>query len=126
MKIGLYHLISDVHKEEYVNSTLQGFLADIEEKLGEKLENINLSDFNQKDCFPLIFIKSGGAEEKFTQIFKQINRPHLLLSSSLHNSLAASLEIASFLKQKGKRVEIIHGSSEYIATRIKELRKISR
>ena len=124
MKIGLYHLISDVHKEEYVNSTLQGFLADIEEKLGEKLENINLSDFNQKDCFPLIFIKSGGAEEKFTQIFKQINRPHLLLSSGLHNSLAASLEIASFLKQKGKRVEIIHGSSEYIATRIKELRKI--
>ena len=62
MKIGLYHLISDVHKEEYVNSTLQGFLADIEEKLGEKLENINLSDFNQKDCFPLIFIKSGGAD----------------------------------------------------------------
>ena len=124
MKIGLYHLISDVHKEEYVNSTLQGFLADIEEKLGEKLENINLSDFNRKDCFPLIFIKSGGAEEKFTQIFEQINRPCLLLSSGLHNSLAASLEIASFLKQKGKRVEIIHGSSEYIATRMKELRKI--
>src|SRR4030042_38509 len=63
MKIGLYNLISDVHNEEYVNSTLQGFLA-------------------------------------------------------------ASLEIASFLKQKGKRVEIIHGSSEYIATRMKELRKI--
>jgi L-fucose isomerase-like protein len=124
MKIGLYNLISGVHNEEYVNSTLQGFLADIEEKLGERLENINLGDFNRKDCFPLIFIKSGGAEEKFTQIFKQINRPCLLLSSGLHNSLAASLEIASFLKQKGKRVEIIHGSSEYITTRIKELRKI--
>jgi len=124
MKIGLYNLVSGVHNEEYVNSTLQGFLADIEEKLGEKLENINLSDFNRKDYFPLIFIKSGGAEEKFTQIFKQINRAYLLLSSGLHNSLAASLEIASFLKQKGKRVEIIHGDSDYIAKRIKELSKI--
>jgi len=123
MKIGLYHLISDVHNEEYVDSTLQGFLADIEEKLGEKFENINLEDFNQ-DYFPLIFIKSGGAEEKFKQIFQQINRSYLLLSSGLHNSLAASLEIASFLKQKGKKVEIIHGDSDYIATRIKELRKI--
>ncbi|MDP2944754.1 MAG: hypothetical protein Q8N86_00130 [Atribacterota bacterium] len=124
MKIGLYNLVSDVHNEEYIDSTLQGFLADIEEKLGEKLENINLGDFNRKDCFPLIFIKSGGAEEKFKQIFQQINRSYLLLSSGLHNSLAASLEIAYFLKQKGKKVEIIHGSSEYIATRIKELRKI--
>ena len=124
MKIGLYNLISDVHREGYINNTLQGFLADIEEKLGEKFENINLEDFNQKDYFPLIFIKSGGAEVKFEQIFKQINRPYILLSSSIHNSLAASLEIASFLKQKGKKVEIIHGSSEYVAKRIKELRKI--
>jgi L-fucose isomerase-like protein len=124
MKIGLYNLISDVHNEEYINSTLQGFLADIEEKLGEKFENINLEDFKRKDYFPLIFVKSGGAEEKFKQIFKQINRPYLLLSSSLHNSLAASLEIASFLKQKGKKVEIIHGDSYYISARIKVLRKI--
>ena len=124
MKIGLYNLVSEVHNEGYVNSTLQGFLADIEEKLGEKFENISLKDFNQKDYFPLIFIKSGGAEVKFEQIFKQINRPYMLLSSSIHNSFAASLEIASFLKQKGKKVEIIHGNSDYIARRIKELRKI--
>jgi len=123
MKIGLYNLTADVHNEEYINSTLQGFLADIEEKLGKKFKNIHLEDFS-KDYFPLIFIKSGGAEVKFKQIFKQINRPYMLLSSGLHNSLAASLEIASFLKQEGKRVEIIHGDSDYIAKRIKELSKI--
>ena len=78
MKIGLYNLVSEVHNEEYVNSTLQGFLADIEEKLGEKFENINLEDINCKDCFPLIFIKSGGVEGKFKQIFKQVKGPYLL------------------------------------------------
>jgi len=125
MKIGLYNLVSEVHNEGYINSTLQGFLADIEEKLGGKFENINLEDFNKdKDYFSLIFVKSGGVEGKFKQIVTQINGPYLLLSSGLHNSLAASLEIASFLKQKRKRAEIIHGDSEYIARRIKELRKI--
>lgn len=124
MKIGLYNLISEVHKEKYIDQTLRGFITEIEEKLGEKFENINLKDFNCKDYFPLIFVKSGGAEGKFEQIFKQVKGPYLLLSSGLHNSLAASLEIASFLKQKKKRVEIIHGDSEYIARRIKELRKI--
>ncbi len=125
MKIGLYNLVSEVHNEEYISSTLQGFLADIEEKLGRKLESINLEDFNKyKDCFPLIFIKSGGVEGKFKQIFKQVKGPYLLLSSGLHNSFAASLEIASFLKQEGEKVEIIHGDSDYIARRIKELSKI--
>jgi L-fucose isomerase-like protein len=124
MKVGLYNLVSEVHNEEYIDSTLQGFLEDIEERLGEKFEKINLEDFSRKDYFPLIFIKSGGVEGNFKQIFKQVKGPYLLLSNGLHNSFAASLEIASFLKQKGKKVEIIHGSSEYIARRIKELRKI--
>ena len=124
MKIGLYNLVSEAHNEGYINSTLQGFLADIEEKLGEKFENISLEDFNQKEYFPLIFIKSGGVEGRFKQIFKQMKGPYLLLSSGLHNSFAASLEIASFLKQKGEKVEIIHGDSDYIARRIKELSKI--
>lgn len=124
MKIGLYNLVSDVHSEGYINSTLQGFLADIEEKLGEKFENISLEDFNQKNYFPLIFIKSGGVEGKFKKIFTQIKAPYLLLSSKWHNSFAASLEIASFLKQKREKVEIIHGDSDYIARRIKELSKI--
>jgi len=96
MKIGLYNLVSEVHNEGYINSTLQGFLADIEEKLGEKFENISLEYFNHKGYFPLIFIKSGGVEGKFKQVFKQVKGPYLLLSSGLHNSFAASLEIASF------------------------------
>jgi len=124
MKIGLHNLVSEVHDEGYINRTLRGFLADIEEKLGEKFENINLEDFNRKDYFPLIFIKSGGVEGKFKQIFKKVKGPYLLLSSGLHNSFASSLEIASFLKQKGEEVEIILGDSNYIAMRIKELSKI--
>jgi L-fucose isomerase-like protein len=124
LKVGLFHLISEVHNEEYINSTLQNFIAEVEEKLAEKFEHINLKNINEKDYFPLIFIKSGGVEEKFKQLFKQIKGPYLLLSSSLHNSLAASLEIASFLRQHGEKVEIIQGDSNYVAQRIKELKKV--
>jgi len=124
LKVGLFHLISEVHNEEYINSTLQNFIAEVEEKLAEKFENINLKNINEKDYFPLIFIKSGGVEGKFKQLFKPIKGPYLLLSSGLHNSLAASLEIASFLRQQGEKVEILHGDSNYITQRIKELKKV--
>jgi L-fucose isomerase-like protein len=124
LKVGLFYLISEVHNEEYINSTLQNFIAEVEEKLAEKFENIYLKNINEKDYFPLIFIKSGGVEGKFKQLFKQIKGPYLLLSSGLHNSLAASLEIASFLRQHGEKVEIIQGDSNYVAQRIKELKKV--
>ncbi|GAI99511.1 unnamed protein product [marine sediment metagenome] len=71
MKIGLYNLVSEVHNEGYINQTLKGFITEVEEKLGEKFEDVSLKNFNQKDWFPLIFIKSGGAEGKFEKIFKQ-------------------------------------------------------
>ena len=124
MKLGLYNLISEVHNEGYINNTLQNFLTEIEERLEEKFENIELKNFN-KEYFPLIFIKSGGVEGKFKEIFENSSGPFFLLSSNLHNSFAAALEISSFLRQRGKRVEIIHGNSDYIAQRIKTLRKIS-
>jgi len=81
MKIGLYNLVSEVHNEEYIDSTLQDFLEDIEERLDEKFEKINLEDFSRKDYFSLIFIKSGGVEGKFKHIgmdelVKEIERDH--------------------------------------------------
>ena len=58
MKLGLFHLISEVHNESYIDSTLKSFIVKIEEKLVQPFENINLKNINQKDYFPLIFIKS--------------------------------------------------------------------
>ena len=45
-------------------------------------------------------------------------RPFYLLTSGKSNSLAASLEILSFLRQKGLKGEIIHGCAEYIVRRV--------
>jgi len=37
MKIGLYHLISEINNEAYIDSTLKSFMFKIEEKLAEKI-----------------------------------------------------------------------------------------
>ncbi|MEA2021146.1 MAG: hypothetical protein U9N08_01565 [Candidatus Caldatribacteriota bacterium] len=124
MKIGLYGLVSEVHNERYINRTLQSFIVDIEKRLGEKFENIKLEDFNRKYYFPLIFIKSGGVEGQFKKIYEHINGHYWLLAGNLHNTLPAAMEIASFLRGKGKKVEIIHGDSDYIAHRIKDLSRV--
>lgn len=123
MDIGLYHLISDVHNEGYIDDTLDSFLAEIEKGLGKKLIKLNIGQ-KYEDVFPIIFIKSGGVEGKLKEIYERFDEPYIILASGIHNSLAASIEILSFLRQKGKKAEIIHGSSDYVVRRISELETV--
>jgi len=123
MRIGLFSLSSVLHNQEYIDQSLKDFIPSIEEKLGKRIEEIEIKRFSHKEYLPLIFIKTGGVEGKFKSLFSGIKGPFLLLASSRHNSLAASLEIATFLRQKGERAEIVQGDSDYIAKRIKEIEK---
>ena len=124
MKIGLLSLSSELHNQEYLDQTLKDFIPPIEAKLYRRMESVGIEVFNSKEYLPIIFIRTGGVEEKFKALFPKMKGPFLLLSSPKHNSLAASLEIATFLRQKGEKVDIILGDSDYIASKIEEIDKI--
>lgn len=55
------------------------------------------------ECKTVCFIATGGTEEIFRNYLDILPRPVTLLSDGLHNSFAASLEIASFLHNRGIR-----------------------
>ncbi len=124
MKIGCYHLISEFMEKQNIDSSLKPFLTKIEKHLGEDLSLTSPSEVKRGDILPVIFIKSGGVEEKFKRIYQQFPPPYLLLASCLYNSLPAALEIKSYLQKRGERVEILHGSEERIAQRLKSIKKI--
>jgi L-fucose isomerase-like protein len=123
LKIGIYSLISDVHNTGYVDDSLKPFLDSIEKYLGEPMVNISLGDIKRGSFLPVILIKSGGVEEKFKRIYQQFPSPYILIASCLHNALPAALEIKEFLKKRGERVEILHGSSGSIANSLILARK---
>ena len=70
---------------------------------------------------PIVFVASGGTEEMFRNIYDDIPQPIVLLTDGLHNSLAASLEIQSWIKSVGGISQILHGEPEYLKRRIKVL-----
>ena len=74
----------------------------------------------------LIYVRTGGTENVFKEVFPCLKGKVTLLTSGASNSLAASMEILSFLRQQGREGEILHGSAAYIAERIAALSRAER
>jgi len=118
MSIALYTLTSSLHSETIRNAKDEPFINNIEEALGEEFECLDndYSSYGSHDT-EIIYVRTGGTEGLFKSL--GINGYVKLLTSGDSNSLAASMEILSYLRQKGRHGEILHGSPDYIAGRIR-------
>lgn len=106
--------ISDGHINTYLDS--------VSEALGEKLEKVSLDKYLGDD-FALLYVASGGSEGYFLEVFDKLkSRPCYILTSGESNSLAASMEILSFLRKHGGHGEILHGDVAEIARKIRALK----
>jgi len=122
MEIALVSLLSEFNDSERINETL----ADIYESFNENFEIIEIEaedvpyhDFSEYDL-TINFVKSGGSENIFADIYNYLPRPIYLFATELHNSLPAALEILSFVKGKGENAKILHGEMENIIPEIKK------
>ena len=120
MKINVFPIVSNLHEKNYINRETKWFLADIETKLSASVKIVELNNFYKCDL-PLILIQSGGSEKVFLDNLNKLKPPFYLLTYGTNNSLAASLEILSYLKDHNFEGEVLHGSVDYIVNRIKKL-----
>ncbi len=121
MNIGVYNLVSPIHNSSVIDKSLADFIGDIEKGLGGSLVDISLSEL-EKAPFSIIFVKSGGTEYEFRKIYERTKPPYFLLTTPLHNSLPAAMEILTFIRAKGLCGEIIHGSASQAADRLKTIK----
>ena len=126
-KIAIYTLTSTLHDEKAVSAVTSEFL----ESLGitYDLKGPDYSDYGTSDL-SLIYVRTGGTEGIFKSLLPELQaksrRPFYLLTSGKSNSLAASMEILSYLRQHDIRGEILHGSTAYIAQRISLLAMVEQ
>lgn len=99
----------------------RSFLKGIEDAGGFSLQNISMDNYKGSD-FCLIYVMTGGTEGIFLNNLDILSsKPCYLLTSGESNSLAASMEILSYLKSHGLKGEILHGDAKRIAGRIQDL-----
>ena len=118
MVINLITFASILHKQASVRSSHEVILTEL-----EKYFTVNFIDYKDidklsPDDFSIIFIATGGVERLVIQHFESLPRPAILLADGMQNSLAAALEISSWLRGRGMKSEILHGELPEIIKRI--------
>jgi L-fucose isomerase-like protein len=125
-KVAIYTLTSELHDENAVAAVTREFLNSLH--IEYDLRGNDYADYGTH-TLDLIYVRTGGTEGIFLRLLPQLqaqsDRPFYLLTSGKSNSLAASMEILSYLRQQGFKGEIIHGNSEYIHKRIGMLSSVA-
>ena len=126
----LYTLTSSLHGEMAPDPRQEPFIREIEAALGAAFDcrGDDFSGYGSGDSPELIYIRTGGTEGLFLEKVAPVlsgpetkdSRPVRMLASGQSNSLAAAMEILSWLRQRGIAGEILHGSPAAIAARIRD------
>lgn len=116
MPIALFSIASSLHRG-LSKPQDEDFIKEIEQALGEKFDfREDFADYNAAGE-KIIYVRTGGSEESFRRL--GLKGEVRLLTSGRQNSLAAAMEILSYINLNGGRGEILHGSADYIANRIR-------
>lgn len=120
----LYTLTSSLHTGMAPDPRQEPFIQGIEAALGVAFDcrGEDLQAYGSGGT-ELIYVRTGGTEGAFLKQLggRSFRKPVLLLTSGRSNSLAASMEILSWLRMCGFEGEILHGSEPDIAGRIRSL-----
>ena len=126
--IAVYTITSGLHDERSVARLSDEFLGGLFPDGDYLFRGADFSDFGTHSL-DLIYVRTGGAEGIFKALLPEmlargIDR-YYLLTSGKSNSLAASLEILSYLQQQGLGGEVLHGAEAYVSARIRTLEAVT-
>jgi len=126
MDIAVYTITSALHDEASVAKLSDEFLSSVFPTGDFVFRGSDFSDWGTHSL-SLIYVRTGGAEGIFKTLLPEMlaraTERYFLLTSGKSNSLAASLEILSYLRQQGLKGEVLHGSGEYLRHRVEVLYK---
>ena len=121
MKINLLRLSNSLDPNASFKNEDDQFIEEINNELFD--DDIELVEDSSLPC-SIVFIETGGSEQHFVKIEKDLPRPIILLSTCKNNSLPACFEIKTYLAKKEEDPILIFGTEKEVAATLKEISKI--
>ncbi len=108
---------------EAIKATHRELFSSLEENFD--INAVMHQDFYAQPVFPnnltVVLVATGGTEGMIVREYDKLPHPLILLTDGKANSLAATLELATWIRNKGDNCTILHGSMEKIVSHFRRL-----
>ena len=122
MKINLVRLSNSLDPNATFKKEDDQFISDLNNELFDY--DIELVEGDKDNQYSIVFIETGGSEQHFVKIEKDLPRPIILLSTCKNNSLPACFEIKTYLANKEEDSIILFGNEKELADSINNISKL--
>lgn len=120
MKINIYPIVSSLHDKSVIENNTNELIHLLKNNSNHEYNIVSIDKLYDADL-SLILVLSGGSENEFLANIKKLREPFYILTYGYNNSLAASLEILSYIKDNNYQGEVLHGDVNYLVNRIDSL-----
>lgn len=124
MKINLIRYSNSLDPNATYLKDSNQFIEDINNELFN--DDIELVESCDDASYSIVFIETGGSEQKFVKDVDTLPRPIVLLSNCKNNSLPACFEIKTYLESKKIENALLFGNEVECADQIRRLSDIFR
>lgn len=118
MNLYLITFTTGVYEEQRVYDSHKELLSELEKHFNIHLIYYKEAEQIPSNAYKIAFIEKGGVEGATIRNFSILPYPITLLADGKGNSLAASLEIAAWIRAKDLKVNIIHGDVQTMVQKI--------
>ena len=122
MKINLVRLSNSLDPNATFKKEDDQFIEELNNELFDY--DIELVSNDPDNKYSFVFIETGGSEQHFVKIEKELPRPIILLSTCKNNSLPACFEIKTYLANQDEDSIILFGNEKELAGTIKDISKL--
>lgn len=122
MKINLIRYSNSLDPTANYLKDSNQFIEDINNELFD--DDIELIENAEDAIFSIIFIETGGSEQKFIKDVDKLEKPIVLLSNCKNNSLPACFEIKTYLDMNNIDCAFLFGTEFECAEQIKRISEI--
>ena len=122
MKINLIRLSNSLDPNATFKKEDDQFIEELNNELFDY--DIELVSDEKDSKYSIVFIETGGSEQHFVKVEKDLPRPIIMLSTCKNNSLPACFEIKTYLANKDEDSIILFGNAQELAGSISETSKL--
>lgn len=114
------YLQSSLHKDSTLKNKAEKLFEELAEKIGDEFKEASVEEL-AKEPFSILYIGSGGTAGIFKDALKSLKEPIILVTSGTDNSLSASMEMVTYLKNNDINGQLLYGSNDEIGARLDEI-----